>query len=57
VAPLIEQMAWHCAYGKPKDVIELEGRLDIDALNRMSDDELIARAEVLLAKAKQTPRT
>ena len=53
VAPAIEQMLWYYAKGKSKDVIELEGRVDIDALNRMTDDELIARAEELLAKAKQ----
>jgi hypothetical protein len=53
VSPPIEQMLWHYAKGKPKDVIELEGRLNFDALNRASDAELIARAEELLAKAKQ----
>jgi hypothetical protein len=53
LAPLIEQMVWHFAYGKPKDVIELEGRLDLDRLYRAPDAELIARIEVLLAKAKQ----
>jgi hypothetical protein len=53
VSPPIEQMIWHYAKGKPKDVIELEGRLDLNALNRMSDAELITRTEVLLAKAKQ----
>jgi hypothetical protein len=34
-------------------VIALESHLDIKALNRASDAELIARIEVLLAKAKQ----
>ena len=53
VAPPIEQMLWYYAKGKPKDVSELEGHLDINALNRKSDAELIARTEVLLAKAKQ----
>jgi hypothetical protein len=53
VAPPIEQMLWYYAKGKPKDVIELEGHLDVDALNRASDDELITRTEELLAKAKQ----
>jgi hypothetical protein len=40
----IEQMLWYYAKGKPKDVIELEGHLDISALNRMSDT--IRRASV-----------
>lgn len=55
VAPPIEQMVWYYAKGKPKDVIELEGRLDVNALNRESDAELIARLEVLLSKARQHP--
>jgi hypothetical protein len=32
VAPPIEQMIWYYAKGKPKDVIELEGRLNADTL-------------------------
>jgi hypothetical protein len=53
VAAAIEQMIWYYAKGKPKDVIDLEGRLNADALYRAPDAELIARMEVLLAKAKQ----
>jgi hypothetical protein len=53
VAPPIEQMIWSYAKGKPKDLIELEGRLNADTLHRAPDAELIARIEVLLAKAKQ----
>jgi hypothetical protein len=52
VAPSIEHMLWYYAKGKPKDVIELEGRLNLID-EHMSDDELIARTEELLAKAKQ----
>jgi hypothetical protein len=51
VAPPIEHMLWHYAKRKPKDVIELEERLDVNALNRMSDDELRARLEALMTKA------
>ena len=54
IAPPIEQMLWHYAKGKPKDAIELEGSLDLDALNQESDDELKARLEALMAKAGAT---
>jgi hypothetical protein len=43
-------MIWHYAKGKPKDVIELEGRLNADELYRAPDAELVARMEVLLAR-------
>jgi len=52
VAPLIEQMLWHYAKGKPNDVIELEGRLNL-LDPHISDEDLIRRAEELLARAKQ----
>jgi transposase InsO family protein len=40
----IEQMLWYYCKGKPKGVIELEGRLDINALSQESD----ARIDVIL---------
>ena len=54
VAPPIEQMVWYYGKGKPKDVIELEGRLDVNALNQMSDDELRAELAAIVAKARGT---
>jgi hypothetical protein len=45
-------MLWHCAKGKPKDVIELEGRLNV-LDPHISDEDLIRRTEELLPKANQ----
>jgi hypothetical protein len=50
VAPAIEQMLWHYAKGKPKDVIEFDGRVNVhdQKLERMTDEELKARLLELL---------
>ena len=52
VAPAIEQMLWHYAKGKPKDVIEFDGRVNVHDLDyeRMTDEELKARLLALLDK-------
>jgi hypothetical protein len=52
VSPPIEQMLWAYAKGKPKDVVELQGGLNL-VDERATDEELIAQAEAIIAKAKQ----
>ena len=45
VPPLIEQMLWHYAKGKPKDIVEMEvysGTINLDLVNTMSTEELEA---------------
>ena len=53
VAPPIEQMLWAYAKGKPKDVVELQGGLNL-VDEHATDEELKARLEVLMAKAGGT---
>jgi hypothetical protein len=52
VAPVIEQMLWAYAFGKPKDVIEFDGRVNVRDLDyeHMTDEELKARLRALLAE-------
>ena len=50
LAPAVEVMLWHYAKGKPKDVIEFDGRVNVhdQKLERMTDEELKARLLELL---------
>lgn len=52
VAPVIEQMLWAYAFGKSKDVIEFDGRVNVRDLDyeHMKDEELKARLRALLAE-------
>jgi hypothetical protein len=52
VSPAIEQMLWAYAFGRPKDVIEFDGRVNVRDLDyeHMSDEELKARLLALLDK-------
>jgi hypothetical protein len=48
VAPAIEQMLWHYAKGKPKEIVELHKRRDVTDYDLMTDEELKARLRALL---------
>ena len=43
LAPGVESMLWHYAYGKPTDKLEINDRRESE-LQGMSDEELAARA-------------
>lgn len=51
--PAIEQMLWHYAYGKPKDVVELHDNRSTVNLLEMSDVEL---AELARKNAEEAAR-
>lgn len=44
LAPQVETMLWHYAYGKPPDVIQVEGGTLIEQLEQLSDAQLAQRA-------------
>ncbi len=50
-APAIEVLLWHYAFGKPKDIIEHQGRIDGDRTS-LSDAELAAQAQRILRRAE-----
>ena len=45
--PLIEQMLWHYAYGKPPERVELGRAGDFESLEHLSKEELAERARKL----------
>ena len=42
--PQVETMLWHYAYGKPPDVIHVEGGTLVQQLEQLSDEKLAERA-------------
>jgi hypothetical protein len=69
VQPAIESLMWHYAKGKPKDVVEITGSLDVTAraaqiaedVRNMTDEELAEydalerHQEAILARVKALP--
>ena len=56
LAPAVEVMLWYYAKGKPKETIEHQGQIGVltpEAVAKLSDKELAARALALAKRAKE----